>query len=96
VCTAAVLQPVTLSPFDERFINGWAVTGVTDPDGDPISVAMTRVTQDERSGARRVVTLRVSGRPSPIFGPHDGPAVAGSIASRSRRPTDEAGSAPGR
>jgi hypothetical protein len=46
VCSSAVLNPITLAPADQRFINV-AITGVTDPDGDPLTIGVTRITQDE-------------------------------------------------
>lgn len=46
MCASAALKPVTLKPRDERLIDV-AITGVTDPDGDPVTVTVTSLRQDE-------------------------------------------------
>jgi len=46
-CSGAVLGPVsTLWPPNHVFIR-LTVDGITDPDGDPVTVTVTRITQDE-------------------------------------------------
>jgi hypothetical protein len=45
-CTAAVASPSLLWPPNHK-LETVTVMGVTDPDGDPVTVTITRVTQDE-------------------------------------------------
>jgi hypothetical protein len=45
-CGAAVAVPATLWPPDHR-LAPVRILGVTDPDGDPVAIRVTRVTQDE-------------------------------------------------
>jgi hypothetical protein len=50
VCSAAAATPAMLWPANGRMTR-IAVTGVTDPEGEPVTVSITRITQDEpRSG----------------------------------------------
>ncbi len=46
VCTAASPSPARLWPADQRLVP-IAILGVTDPDGDSVTIAATAVTQDE-------------------------------------------------
>jgi len=46
VCTAATAVPDRTWPPNHRFVSV-AITGVTDPDGDPVTVTVTGITQDE-------------------------------------------------
>lgn len=45
-CSAATANPSLLWPPDRR-LRTVAVRGVTDPDGEPVTLAVTRITQDE-------------------------------------------------
>src|SRR5207245_1657154 len=45
-CSGAVADPGVLWPPLHKFVN-ISVAGVTDPDGDPVSIAITGVSQDE-------------------------------------------------
>jgi hypothetical protein len=51
-CSAAVASPDRLWPPNHRFAD-IAVEGVTDPDGDPVTITITSVTQDEPLAGRR-------------------------------------------
>src|SRR5207253_5086908 len=44
-------SPAVLWPPNHRFVNV-SVVGVTDPDGDPLAVTITGITQDERLDGR--------------------------------------------
>jgi hypothetical protein len=46
VCSAAFASPATLWPFNGRLVPV-SISGVTDPDGDPITLAATGIRQDE-------------------------------------------------
>lgn len=49
-CSAAVATPATVWPANGRMTR-IAIGGVTDPEGEPVAVSVTRITQDEpRSG----------------------------------------------
>src|SRR5438128_7577145 len=50
-CSAAATSPAVLWPPNHRFVNV-SVVGVTDPDGDPVAVTITGITQDEPLNAR--------------------------------------------
>jgi hypothetical protein len=45
-CTTAAASVSTLWPPDHRFVDV-GILGVTDPDGDPVSISVTKITQDE-------------------------------------------------
>ncbi|HYG62056.1 MAG TPA: SBBP repeat-containing protein [Thermoanaerobaculia bacterium] len=45
-CSAAAASPATLSPADGRFVNV-SIRGVTDPDGDRVTITLTSIFQDE-------------------------------------------------
>lgn len=45
-CSAASADPATFWPPNRKF-NGVDVVGVNDPDGDPITITITGITQDE-------------------------------------------------
>lgn len=45
-CSAAAASPATLSPADGRFVNV-SIRGITDPDGDRVTLALTSIFQDE-------------------------------------------------
>ncbi len=49
VCSTAVASPVTLWPPDKTFYPV-SVFGVTDPDGDAVTITITRIRQDEPVG----------------------------------------------
>ena len=49
-CSAAVATPASLSPPNHRFVKV-SVTGVTDPDGDPVAISITSITQNEALNA---------------------------------------------
>ncbi len=51
VCTAAVANPVSLWTADHQFVP-IVVTGVTDPEGDAVTITVTSVTQDEPVNAK--------------------------------------------
>lgn len=46
VCTGALARPAEIWPANGRLVNV-SVAGITDPDGDPVSVTISRITQDE-------------------------------------------------
>lgn len=46
VCTAAAADPAALWPPNHKYVK-IGITGVTDPDGDPITITATSVRQDE-------------------------------------------------
>jgi len=46
VCTAAVTNPTRLWPPNHRFVT-ISITGVTDPDGDAVTLAINKIWQDE-------------------------------------------------
>ncbi|HEX4348555.1 MAG TPA: putative Ig domain-containing protein [Vicinamibacterales bacterium] len=46
VCSLATASPSSLWPPDHRFVNV-SVKGVTDPDGDAVTIKVTRILQDE-------------------------------------------------
>ena len=48
-CRAAVADPAELWPPNHRFV-GVSVVGVTDPDGEPVTITIAGVTQDEPPG----------------------------------------------
>jgi predicted extracellular nuclease len=68
VCETAVASRVSLWPPNHRFVN-ISVLGVTDPDGDPVTITITSIMQDE------AVNAPGSGNTSP-----DGQGVGTSIA----------------
>ncbi len=45
-CSAAAANPAVLWPPNHRFVDV-SVAGVTDPDGDPVAITVTGITQDE-------------------------------------------------
>lgn len=45
-CSKAVANPSELWPPNHKFVNV-SVTGVTDPEGDPVAITITGITQDE-------------------------------------------------
>jgi hypothetical protein len=45
-CRQATASPKVLWPPDHKLVD-IAITGVTDPDGDPVSITITRIEQDE-------------------------------------------------
>jgi hypothetical protein len=45
-CSAATASPATLWPADGRFVSVF-IRGITDPDGDRVTIALTSVFQDE-------------------------------------------------
>jgi hypothetical protein len=47
VCSQALAEPGELWPPRRRFFSDVSVAGVTDPDGDPVSITITGITQDE-------------------------------------------------
>lgn len=49
-CSSASASPVTLWPVNHKF-TGITITGVTDPDGDPLSIAIQCILQDEELNA---------------------------------------------
>ncbi len=49
-CSAAAASPAVLWPPNHRFVDV-SVTGVTDPDGDPVTITVTGITQDEPADA---------------------------------------------
>jgi hypothetical protein len=51
-CSAAIASPDRLWPPNRRF-NDIAIDGVTDPEGDPITITITGITQDEPLTGRR-------------------------------------------
>lgn len=55
VCTAATTSPSTLWPVNGRFVPV-TITGVTDPDGDPVTVSVTSVSQNEAGSGDSVIT----------------------------------------
>jgi hypothetical protein len=46
LCTAAIAAPPTIWPPNHKLVPV-AVEGVTDPDGDPVTIQITGITQDE-------------------------------------------------
>lgn len=50
-CTAAFASPAVIWPADHRPV-AIVVGGVTDRDGDPVEIAVTRILQDEPTEAR--------------------------------------------
>jgi hypothetical protein len=50
-CSAATASPSAIWPPDRRQV-GISTLGVTDPDGDPITLKVTRILQDELFTAR--------------------------------------------
>jgi hypothetical protein len=46
LCTAAAPVPSVLWPANHQLVRVWVI-GVTDPDGDPVAIKITKVTQDE-------------------------------------------------
>lgn len=64
-CSAAVVSPSTLWPPNGRMVP-IAITGATDPDGDPVLIAFTTIHQDEpltKKGEPDATGLQIS-RPS--------------------------------
>jgi len=49
-CTAALADPPQLSPPNHKFVDV-SIVGVTDPDGDPVTITVTGITQDESIGS---------------------------------------------
>lgn len=47
VCNAATAQPAVVLWSPQHKMQAIAVSGVTDPDGDPVSIAVTAIRQDE-------------------------------------------------
>jgi hypothetical protein len=62
-CRAAVADPQMLWPPNHRFVRV-NIRGVSDPDGDPVTIQVTRVTQDEPISDRRSDDWLAASEPS--------------------------------